>query len=70
MKFPTNESTLDRAIRTVLGLVLAAASVAGLVAVPWLYIAWLVAAIAIVTGIVGFCPLYAVFRLSTRSRSE
>jgi hypothetical protein len=65
MKLPTNESTADRAIRIALGVILAvAATVAGLAA-PILYIAWAVAAVLIVTGAAGFCPLYAMFRFST-----
>ncbi len=70
MKLPTNESTIDRVLRIVLGLAVAAVSLAGAVVTPWLYVAWVVAAILVVTGIVGFCPLYAIFRLSTKSRAH
>ena len=70
MKLPTNESTIDRALRIVLGLAVAAVSLGGAIVTPWLYVAWVVAAILVVTGIVGFCPLYAIFRLSTRSRAH
>jgi hypothetical protein len=65
MKFQINEAPADRAIRIVLGIALAAAGVAGVVTAPVLYVTWVVAAIALVTGIVGFCPLYAILRLST-----
>ena len=65
MKLQINESPIDRAIRIVLGLALAAVGVAGLVTAPVLYVTWVAAAIALVTGIVGFCPLYAILRLST-----
>jgi Flp pilus assembly protein TadB len=70
MKLPTNESTIDRVLRIVLGLAVAAVSLAGAIVAPWLYVAWVVAAILVVTGIVGFCPLYAIFRLSTKSRAH
>jgi len=66
MKFGTNEGTVDRVIRIVLGIALAAVAVAGAVSLPWLYIVWVVAAIALVTGVVGFCPLYALFRVNTK----
>ena len=66
MTFETNESTLDRVIRIVLGVGLAAAALAGAVAAPWLYVVWIVAAIALLTGIVGFCPLYALLRIGTK----
>ncbi len=67
MQLKTNEASVDRVIRIVLGLALLASAVAGAVAAPWIYLAWLVGAIALVTGAVGFCPLYAVLRVSTRS---
>jgi Flp pilus assembly protein TadB len=65
MKLQINESPIDRAIRIVLGIALVAVGVAGLVTAPILYVTWVVAAVALVTGIVGFCPLYAILRLST-----
>jgi hypothetical protein len=66
MKFGTNEAPLDRGIRIGLGIALAALALAGAVSAPWLYVVWVVAAIALVTGIVGFCPLYALLRVSTK----
>lgn len=66
MKFTTNEAPIDRVIRIVLGIGLAALALAGTVTAPLLYVVWVVAAIALVTGIVGFCPLYALFHISTK----
>jgi len=66
MKLTTNESPIDRIIRIVLGIGLAGLALAGGAAAPLLYVIWIVAAILVVTGIVGFCPLYAVLRVSTR----
>jgi Protein of unknown function (DUF2892) len=66
MKLTTNEAPIDRIIRIVLGVGLAGVAIAGGVATPLLYLVWLVAAVLVVTGIVGFCPLYAVLRISTR----
>jgi hypothetical protein len=70
MKLEINEAPIDRVIRIVLGVALAAIAFSGAVSAPLLYAVWLVAAIALVTGIVGFCPLYAVLRISTRSRAR
>ena len=70
MKLELNESTLDRTIRIVLGLALAAVAIGGAVSAPLLYVVWAVAAIALVTGIVGFCPLYALVRVSTKSKAR
>jgi len=62
----TNESTLDRVVRlvvavvaTVLGVVVGAGSVGGV-------LLFVVAAIMLVTAAVGFCPLYRILGLSTR----
>jgi len=70
MQFKTNESTVDRLIRIAVGVALAALALSGAVAAPWLYIVWLVAAIAIVTGVVGFCAIYALLGLSTRRTAD
>jgi hypothetical protein len=66
MTLPTNESPIDRIIRIGLGLGLAGLLLAGAVTAPLLYLVWVVAAVALVTGIVGFCPLYALLRISTK----
>jgi hypothetical protein len=67
---PRNLSTLDRAVRTgaavlavVLALATGAASVAGIVLLA-------VAAVLLVTSAAGFCPLYTVFRFTTRRRDQ
>ena len=70
MKFQNNESSIDRAVRIVLGIALAAVALGGAVSAPLLYGVWIVAAIALVTGIVGFCPLYALLRVSTKSKAR
>jgi hypothetical protein len=60
-----NEHPIDRAIRIVLAVALFGLTAAGLVAAPWTYGAWVVGAVLLVTGAIGFCPLYAILRLST-----
>jgi hypothetical protein len=70
MKLQTNQAPIDRIIRIVLGIALAGVGIAGLVAAPWLYVVWVVAAIALVTGIVGFCPLYALLHVGTKSTAR
>jgi Inner membrane protein YgaP-like, transmembrane domain len=66
MKLQFNESPIDRAIRVVLGLALALVAAVSSLSAPLLYVVWAVAAIAIVTAIVGVCPLYAILGFSTR----
>ena len=62
----TNESLLDRIIRVVLGVVLVVIAYLGVLAGTWQWVACVVGAIALITGIVGFCPLYAVFGFQTK----
>jgi len=70
MKFEINEAPVDRIIRIVAGIALAAVAIGGAVTTPLLYGVWVVAAILVVTGIVGFCPLYALLRVSTKSKAR
>ena len=65
MSLPRNEHPVDRIVRIIVGLGLFAAA-AGAIAAPVSYLALAVAAIALVTGVVGFCPLYALLGVATR----
>ncbi|HEY6006104.1 MAG TPA: DUF2892 domain-containing protein [Anaeromyxobacter sp.] len=56
----TNEGTLDRFIRIVIGIALLSLTVAG----PKSMVG-LVGIVPIVTGLVGFCPLYRLMGVST-----
>lgn len=55
-----NVGGLDRTLRILVGLALVAAAVAGTVGL-WGY----VGVIPLITGLMGWCPLYAVFGLKT-----
>ena len=63
---PANEHTVDRAIRVVLGLSLLSLTLVG----P--HTLWgLVGMVPLVTGLLGSCPLYTLFGISTcASRSK
>lgn len=65
MKLSHNVGRIDRAIRIALGIVLAMAAIAGSIATPWLYVTWVLAGVMLVTGAVGFCPLYWILGIST-----
>lgn len=56
----TNEGTMDRAIRIVLGLLLLSLAVVG----PQSAFG-LIGLIPLATGLIGVCPLYRVFGVST-----
>lgn len=61
-----NVGPLDRLIRLGLGvaLIYAAFTVSG----GWVWVAGLLAAVAIVTAAAGFCPLYALSDINTNNR--
>lgn len=56
-----NEGTLDRVIRVVLGLALLSLAFVG----PKTWIGF-VGVVPLLTGIVGFCPLYRLVGIRTR----
>lgn len=56
----TNEGTLDRALRVAAGLALLSLTVVG-PQTMW----GLVGLVPLATGLVGFCPLYRIFGIST-----
>jgi len=56
----TNEGTIDRILRAVLGLALISLVFVG-PQTPW---GW-VGLIPLITGVVGMCPLYAILGLNT-----
>lgn len=58
----TNESSIDRALRFVLGVVVLSLVVIG-PKTMW----GLVGLVPLLTGIVGFCPLYRLLGISTCS---
>lgn len=61
--FKTNEGMIDRAIRVIVGLVLLAAFFMYPEA-SWRY--WtLIGIIPLATGLVGTCPVYSIFGIST-----
>ncbi len=61
-----NESWVDRIIRIVVGAVLVVFAFMGAASGFWMYVAYLIGFIFILTGAVGFCPLYTVFGFSTK----
>ncbi len=60
-----NESSWDRIVRVVGGVVLIGLGLGGVISSPWGWVAAAVGGVFLVTGIVGFCPIYAVLRLRT-----
>lgn len=60
----TNEGAIDRVLRIVVGGALVGLTVAG----PWTHVLspWgYIGLVPLVTGVIGFCPLYKVVGLNT-----
>jgi hypothetical protein len=55
-----NEGTIDRAVRVIAGLALIGLAATGTVGV-W---GW-IGVVPLLTGVVGFCPAYAIFGMNT-----
>ena len=60
-----NEHSIDRALRVIAGLVLIGLAASGTVGV-W---GW-IGVVPLLTGLVGFCPAYALFGFSTCSMKK
>ncbi len=67
MKF-TNESWIDRIIRVVVGVVLLILAFGGTVAGALGTIAIILGVILTATGLIGFCPLYALLKIRTNPK--
>lgn len=65
--FSANESMLDRGLRIVLGLVLLYLGWGGIVGGTLGVVLQYVGFIPLLTGIIGWCPLYTLFGLRTKA---
>jgi hypothetical protein len=61
-----NESTLDRIIRVVVGIILLALSFSNAVTGGLGIVFIVLGAVALLTGVVGFCPLYMLLKINTK----
>jgi Protein of unknown function (DUF2892) len=61
-----NESRLDRGIRIAVGLLMLAASWTGLVSGIWKVALEVFGWVPLATGLLGWCPIYALLGISTR----
>lgn len=60
-----NESNIDRIIRAVAGVVLLYLGFGGVLAGGLGIVADVVGLVLLITGAIGFCPLYAMIKFST-----
>lgn len=63
-----NVGTVDRVIRLLIAVAVAVLYFTGVISGTLAIILGILAVILLVTSIIGFCPLYAPFKLSTVSK--
>jgi hypothetical protein len=60
-----NESNIDRIIRAVAGIVLLYLGFGGVLSGTLAIVSEVVGVVLLLTGVVGFCPIYAALKLRT-----
>lgn len=65
-----NVGSLDRTVRLIVGVALVLLGVFGVFTGAVAIIGYVVAAIALVTGFMNFCPLWAVFKINTVKKTQ
>jgi hypothetical protein len=64
--FKVNEANWDRIARVVIGIILLYLGLAGVVTGILGIVFDILAVVLLVTGVVGVCPLYMLFKFSTK----
>lgn len=64
--FSTNESALDRILRVVLGVVMLYLGWGGIVDGTFGLVLQYLGFIPLLTGVIGWCPLYRLFHIGTK----
>ncbi len=65
-----NTSNTDRIIRGFVAIVFIALNLSGAVSFPESILLWVIAAIFVVTALVGNCPVYTLFGINTHTRKR
>ena len=65
-----NMGTIDRIIRIVLAIVVVILYMAGSISGTAAIILGILAIVFVLTSLIGFCPLYVPFKISTISKSK
>ena len=65
-----NVGSVDRVIRIILAVVLGALIISELITGVSAVIIGIIAAVLLITGLVGFCPVYLPFGISTEEKQE
>ena len=60
-----NMSNLDRILRIIISIAVAILYFMGVLTGTWAIVLGIIAVIFLLTGLIGFCPLYTLFGFST-----
>ncbi|MDA8162283.1 MAG: DUF2892 domain-containing protein [Desulfobacteraceae bacterium] len=63
-----NMGTIDRVIRAIVAAIIGALFVFGYISGVFGIVLVVIAAVLLLSGIIGFCPLYVPFGISTRKK--
>ncbi len=63
--FKVNEASWDRVVRVVLGIVLLYLGFGGVVTGGWGTALKIIGFIPLITGLIGWCPAYSLFKFQT-----
>jgi K+-transporting ATPase A subunit len=63
----TNMGSMDRMVRMFVAVILGLSAFTGMITGVWAIVAYAVTAVFLLTSLVGTCPLYSVFGISTCS---
>ena len=64
-----NMSNLDRILRVIIAAAVAVLYFMGVLSGTWAIVLGVIAVIFLLTGLIGFCPLYTLFKISTLKKS-
>jgi hypothetical protein len=64
--FKVNEAGWDRAARVVLGIALLALGFGGIIPGTLGIVVGVIGLIPLLTGLIGWCPLYSLFKFATK----
>ncbi len=60
-----NVGSVDKVIRIIIAIVAIYVAYTGMVASPWSFVLYAVAAIMVLTALAGRCPLFSIFGISS-----
>ena len=60
-----NVGSIDKVIRIIIAVVAIYVAYTGMVASPWTFVLYAVAAIMVLTALAGRCPIFAIFGINS-----